>query len=105
MEEIEIIGPPERETSDHRIAIQRFDGSVEIIQANELRICVPTKKCIQFWLTCVGCLLAVIIGVFFMIYEGSESNYFPIGAALLGTGIGGLVPSPNYAEILPKPVK
>jgi len=75
-----------------------------MVEANELRFCVPTKECVQFWLTCLGALICIAAGIFFMIFQGSTSTYFPIGAALLGLGVGELIPSPNYKEIMPKPV-
>jgi len=87
---------------ERRIAIHRFNGEIEIVHADELRICVPTKECVQFWLTCLGSIICIAMGIFFMIFEGSDSTYFPIGSALLGTGVGGLIPSPNYKEIMPR---
>lgn len=90
-----------REDSEHRIAIHDFNGNVRYIEADELVFCVPTKACVQFWATLIGAIIAIGIGVFFMIWRGESSVYFPIGSALLGTGLGVLMPSPDYKALKP----
>lgn len=87
----------------HRILITGFDGHNEVVEADEIRFCVPTAECIKFWATVVACFLAVAIGVFFMIYQGSGSPYFPIGSGLLALAIGVLIPSPNYDAMIVRP--
>lgn len=72
----------------HSIAIEGFDGQTEIVQADELRVCVPTKACIQFWATIVACFVCIGLGVFFMIYQGTTSAYYSVGLAMIGLGTG-----------------
>jgi hypothetical protein len=86
--------PPE-----HRIAIHNFDGTNQVVEADELRVCVPTKECLKFWATLVACFIAMAIGIFFMLYDGTESDYFPIGEALLVLGAGVLIPGPDFASM------
>lgn len=90
-----------RGPSDHRIAIHNFSGGIRYIEADEVVFCIPTRECVQFWATLVGALLSIGIGIFFMTWKGDASVYFPIGAAMLGTGLGVLLPSPNYKTLKP----
>ncbi len=84
---------PERANSENHIAIASFDGeSPKIIKATELRICVPTRSCIQFWATIVACFVAIAVGVFLMIFQGPDSAYYSVGLALLGLATGVLIP-------------
>lgn len=94
MEVIKLKEPePPRPDDDHQIAIHGFDGqATQIIEADELRVCVPTKQCIAFWATIIACFLAMALGVFFMIYQGTTSPYYSFGMALLGLGVGVLIP-------------
>lgn len=88
--------------SSHIIAIEGFDGETEFIEADELRVCVPTRKCIQFWCTIITCFIAMAIGVFFMIFQGPTSVYFNIGEAMLAMAIGILIPGVSYGDIVKK---
>lgn len=90
-----------RNLSTHQIAIYDADGRIRTVRADEIRVCVPTSKCVKFWVQTISCLLAVGLGVFFMIYQGTSSVYFNIGEALLALGIGVLVPSPKYEDVIP----
>lgn len=76
----------------HSIAIEGFDGKTEIVEADELRVCVPTKECIQFWATIVACFVVIGLGVFFMIFQGPTSAYYSVGLAMIGLGSGVLIP-------------
>lgn len=83
----------------HSIAVSGFDGEdAQIIHADELRVCVPTKQCIQFWATIVACFVAVAIGVILMTVWPSTSAYFPIGNTMLGMGIGVLIPGELFSR-------
>lgn len=88
----------------HTIALRGMDGVVELVQADEIRVCVPTKDCVQFWVTVGTCIVCIGIGVFFMAWQGYGSPYFVIGQALLTLALGVLIPGPNYQKILPKKV-
>lgn len=92
----------ERKQSDHVIAFQDGDGHMQTVRADEMRVCVPTSECMKFWVTVGACVVAVGIGVFFMVYQGPTSAYFAIGEGLLALGIGVLIPGPDYSKILPK---
>lgn len=84
---------PTRADSDNHIAIASFDGeSPRIIKATQLRICVPTRSCIQFWATIIACFVAIAVGVFLMIFQGPDSTYYSVGLALLGLATGVLIP-------------
>lgn len=94
MEQINLKEPePLRKESDHHIAIHGFDGeTTEIIRADEVRFFAPTKTCVQFWATIIACFLAMVMGAFFMLYQGTTSPYYSFGMALLGLGVGVLIP-------------
>jgi ABC-type dipeptide/oligopeptide/nickel transport system permease component len=94
MEQITLKEPePPRKESDHQIAIHGFDGEpTTIVQADEIRFFAPTKKCVTFWSTIIACFLAIGLGVFFMIYQGTTSPYYSFGMALIGLGVGVLIP-------------
>lgn len=81
--------PPHKE---HSIAIGGFDGKMEIVDADEIRVCVPTRACIQFWATIIACFVVVALGVFFMIYQGQGSAYYSVGLTMIGLGSGVLIP-------------
>jgi hypothetical protein len=81
----------------HSIAVTGFDGEdAQIIHADELRVCVPTKQCIQFWATIIACFVAVVIGVVLMTVWPPTSAYFPIGNTMMGMGIGVLIPGDAF---------
>lgn len=90
--------------SRHTIAIFDADGQMHRVHADEIRMCAPTAKCIRFWVQTFSCLLAMALGVFFMIWQGAQSVYFNIGESLLALGIGILIPSPKYEHVLPKSI-
>lgn len=92
---------PIRKTS-HTIAVTGFDGKSSIVEADEIRVCVPTKECIQFWATVIACFLAIAVGVFFMVFQGTGSTYYSVGLALLGLGTGVLIPGPSYGSMVVK---
>lgn len=87
-----------------RIAIFDADGNLHQVEADEVKVCAPTAKCIKFWAH-LGCAMVVVaIGVFFMIFQGTSSNYFSVGLGLLTLGVGVLIPSPNYKAVTPRTV-
>jgi hypothetical protein len=82
-----------KKMSEHSIAIHGFDGeATQVIDADEIRFCVPTKTCIQFWATIIACFVAVAIGVVFMLIPDTTGKLFPIGNSLLCLGCGVLIP-------------
>lgn len=94
---------PVKENS-HKVLIIDADGGRKVYEADEIKICVPTFRCIKFWATFVACLLGVGIGMFFMLFAGAKSDYFPIGNSILTLAIGVLIPGPEYEAIVPKKV-
>ena len=104
---------PKRQSS-HRIAVENFDtGSVEIVEADEIRLCLPSKHVLQFWVTVGACLIGIGLGTFFMIWAQpansaqctqncTSSPIFTIGAGLIGTAFGVLLPGPNYDKVSKK---
>lgn len=91
-----------RVDSAHRIAVSDFDGHVRVIKADELRVCMPTRECAQFWVTIVACFFGAGLGVFFMVWGGQASTYFEVGLGLLSVSVGILIPGPDYGKVLPK---
>lgn len=89
-----------KKQSDHQIAIHGFDGEeAQIITADEIRFCVPTKKCVQFWATIIACFIAIAIGVVFMLISNDTQQLFAIGQALLCLGCGVLIPGNNSSFV------
>jgi len=86
----------------HRVAIRDFSGQIEVVEADEIHFCVPTKECAQFWITIVACFVSIGIGIWFMVWQGTTSTYFFIGEALLSTALGILIPGPNWETLFPK---
>lgn len=82
----------QRPQKQHSIAIEGFDGTTEVIAADEIRFCMPTKDCVQFWATIVACFVVIALGVFFMIYQGQSSAYYSVGLTMIGLGSGVLIP-------------
>ena len=94
-----------RKTSEHRIAVRDCDGNMEIVEADEIRVCVPTAACLKFWATIASCLIAMGLGVFMMIWGGQSSDLFKVGEALVALASGVLLPGPEYHKVLPKKKK
>lgn len=98
---------PAKNPSEHVIAVANFDGSVTKVEANELRVCVPTRECIQFWAHTIACVVAVIAGLLMMcLFRATgpipDSAVFQAGASLLSLGIGVLIPNPAYGALVKK---
>jgi len=93
------------EKGDSHIAIQHFDGKVEVVEATQLRVCVPTKECIIFWFHMLAAVFACLAGIVLMcVFRPTglnDSAIFQAGVAMLATGVGVLIPSPSYGSILP----
>lgn len=94
---------PVKENS-HKILIIDADGHRDIYEADQIKICVPTARCVKFWATFVACLIGIGVGMFFMIFQGAESAYFPIGNTILTLAIGVLIPGPEYESVIPKKI-
>jgi len=87
------------QSASHTIAIQTFEGETQIIEADELRVCLPNKACIQFWVMIITCFAMVVIGIVFMTAWDPLSPYFFIGEAMMTTALGILIPSPDYKKV------
>jgi len=91
--------------SNHTIAVAGFDGGPPIIvEADEYRACVPTRDCIQFWITLSACMFCMVFSVVMMAVRGIDPLFY-VWEALLCLALGVLIPSPNYktAFKLPAP--
>ena len=101
----------EKEETHKQIAIQNFDGTQTVVEADEYKICVPTRKCVQFWAQIFACFMAVIFGLVLIgislfsdnssvITVGNtttvtkDSLALEIGLSLFFLGFGILVPTP-----------
>jgi len=101
----------EKEETHKQIAIQNFDGSQTIVEADQYKICVPTRKCVQFWAQVFACFTAVIFGLILVglsLFSDNVSvvtigNYttitkdslaMEVGLSLFFLGFGILVPTP-----------
>jgi hypothetical protein len=91
-----------RSNSNHTIAVFDADGTMHRVQADEIRMCAPTTKCVTFWVQCFSAVMVIALGTFFMIFQGASSTFFPIGSSLLSLGVGILIPSPKYENVIPK---
>jgi len=78
---------------------------MEIVEADEIRVCVPTAACLKFWATIASCMVAMGLGTFLMIWGGEASGLFKAGEALLAAAAGVLIPGPEYHKVLPKKKK
>jgi len=83
-------------------AIVTADGDIQVVKATNVRVCVPTAKCAKFWAQFAICVLAIVVGVFLVAYFPSSTVQFNVGIGLLTLGIGNMLPSPQFADILPK---
>lgn len=82
----------------HSIAVNRFSGGEPmIVEADEYRVCVPTKDCVQFWATIVVCFAAIVFSAVMMVVQGPSSPLFYLWEAVFALAWGVLVPSPNYS--------
>lgn len=88
--------------SSHTIAVYDADGKIHTVNADEIRMCAPTSKCIKFWVQFASALIVIGLGTFFMVWQGTSSLYFNIGEALLSLGVGILIPSPKYSDVVPR---
>ncbi len=75
---------------------------MEIVEADEIRVCVPTAACLKFWATIVSCIVSMALGTFLMIWGGEASGLFKAGEALVALAAGVLLPGPEYHKVLPK---
>lgn len=91
-----------QEKDSHHILVVDADGNKQVFEADEVRVCVPTARCLKFWATFFSCVIGIGVGIFFMVFQGTSSTYFNIGTAILTSSIGVLIPGPKYQDILPK---
>jgi len=63
----------------HTIAVYDADGKIHTVNADEIRMCAPTSKCIKFWVQFASALIVIGLGTFFMVWQGTSSLYFNIG--------------------------
>lgn len=95
-------GPGKKES---HIAIAGFHGDVQVVAAAQLKVCVPTKECIQFWFHMLAAVFACLAGIALMcVFRTTGLNDPPVfqaGVAMLALGVGVLIPSPSYGSILP----
>lgn len=94
--------PPRKTESTY--AIPGFNGGpAEIVKADKIAICVPTKECIQFWFTMLTVAAGVITGTVMMILTPPQSSLFNMWEALALFCFGVLVPSPKYGALKVRP--
>lgn len=94
-----------KSTQKRSVGVLDIDtGKVTVYDADNIRVCVPTWKCMQFWATFFACLVAIGIGTFLMCWQGAGNPYFYAGQSLLALGIGVLIPGPKFKDVLPKKV-
>ena len=87
----------------HVIATSSFkDGSTNIIEADELVLCIPTRDCVQFWATIIICFIVIILTIIGMALFPQDSALFNICVGFFGLAWGVLVPSPNAANMKKK---
>lgn len=87
-----------RTASEHRIAIQKSDGEIEVVEADEYRAFQCTKDCVMFWAMLVTCAGLLIVGLTMLILKGTGDPQAPMYSAMASLGAGVLIPSPNYAS-------
>lgn len=92
----EIKPAPQRTKSEHRIAIQKQDGEVEVVEADEYRPFQCTTACVQFWATILTCGVLLVFGIVMLAIRGTGDTMAPLWAAMVSLGAGVLIPSPNY---------
>lgn len=81
-------------------AIPGFNGEeAQIVKADKIAICVPTKECIQFWFTMLTLAGGLITGTVMMILTDPQSTLFNMWEALALFCFGVLVPSPKYGAL------
>lgn len=88
--------------SNHTIAVYDADGKIHTVEADEIRMCAPTTKCVKFWVQFASAIIVLALGTFFMIFQGTQSLYFNIGEAMVALGVGILIPSPKYSDVVPR---
>ena len=88
----------------HSIAVDNFEtGQVDIVEADEYRVCVPTKACVQFWATIVACFMCMVFALVIMPLSDPNSVLFHLAGSLLGLAVGVLIPSPDYISAFKVP--
>lgn len=88
--------------SDHRIAVSDYSGHIQVVKADEIRVCVPTMECMRFWVTAIVCLIGIGAGLLLMLWSTADSGFFKAGEAVAAMALGILIPGPDYKSVLPK---
>lgn len=98
---------PKRTVSEHRIAIQKMSGEIEVVEADEYRAFQCTKECVQFWATTMACAVLLVFGVVMMCVRGQGDPLFPMWSSMAALGAGVLIPSPDYMSAfkVPRPAE
>lgn len=105
----------EKEQDTHMtntIAISNFEGGdPKIVSADSYKICVPTRKCVQFWAQILACFITALVGIVLVIMSffipptiattsNNETMILPtsiimdVGLSFFFLGFGILVPTP-----------
>ncbi len=88
----------------HSIAVDNFEtGGVDIVEADEYKVCIPTKACVQFWATIVACFMCMVFALVVMPLSDPNSVLFHLAGSLLGLAVGVLIPSPDYISAFKVP--
>ncbi len=88
--------------SEHRIAVSDYSGHIQVVKADEIRVCVPTIECMRFWVTSIICLIGIGAGLLLMLWSTADSGFFKAGEAIAAMAMGILIPGPDYSSVLPK---
>lgn len=83
-------------------AIVTADGDISVVNAKNVRVCVPTAKCMKFWAQFAICVLAIVIGACLVGFFPVTDAKFNVGIGFLTLGIGNMLPGPQFTDILPK---
>lgn len=94
---------PSKEDS-HVIGVSSFKtGEITPVEVDELVLCVPTKDCVQFWVTIGVCALVVVITIIGIALLPVDDARFQVCIGFFGLAWGVLVPSPSYKTAFKKP--
>lgn len=103
---------PEEKKMVSTIAISNFEGGdPKVVSADEYKVCVPTRKCVQFWAQIIVCFITVLVGIVLVIMSffipptvsttsnnetiiSSTSFIKDVGLSFFFLGFGILVPTP-----------
>ena len=88
----------------HSIGISAFNnGEVQVVEVDEILLCMPTKDCVQFWVTIIVCGFVIILCIIGMALFQTDDPKFQICIGFFGLAWGVLVPSPNASKAFKRP--